>query len=97
LVDRLASPNTVIADRIKALLIRDFASELFSKDPTAWEELVVIYDEHFRYGVELRNMVCASNQLAALGMRDTARFDRPAQENSHSKIEVGAGIGYDGR
>jgi membrane peptidoglycan carboxypeptidase len=61
LVERLASPNIVIIDRVAALLKRSSILALFSQDAVAWGELVFIYHDYFRYGDELCRLYSASH------------------------------------
>jgi membrane peptidoglycan carboxypeptidase len=47
LAERLAGPNIIIVDRVRALLRRSPILRLLSEYGDSWEELSAIYDEHF--------------------------------------------------
>lgn len=62
LIDRLATPNLVRLSRIESLFERRFFSELFSRNVEASEELIALYDEHFRCGIALRNILTVQHE-----------------------------------
>lgn len=53
LAERLASPNAVSVKRVKTLLRRPCITTQFALGPSNFEELLILYDEHFGLGGEL--------------------------------------------
>lgn len=57
LVERLASPNSLIVGRVLSLLRRSPIAAMIAQDVSAREELLVVYEEHFPCGDELRHLL----------------------------------------
>lgn len=60
LVERLASPNLLIINRVRALLQGRTIVTMFVNDTRAREELVTIYEEHFQSGDQLSDLLTAT-------------------------------------
>ena len=57
LAERLASPNMLSIGRVQTLLQRASIAEMFAQDANARGELTDIYEEHFRCGDGLRQLL----------------------------------------
>lgn len=57
LVERLASPNSVLPGRVQSLLQRKSISEVLLRNLETHEELVALYNEHLRCGDKLHELL----------------------------------------
>lgn len=60
LVERLASPDSVLPGRIQSLLQWKSISEILLRNPKTHEEIVALYNEHLRCGDNLHNLLIST-------------------------------------